>query len=200
MQIVEPSAELLWVTPDPEQTIAQIARTCYKSEDRGTPEFNENLVKRLLGLRHLAMFDHASASIKFITDRGVSHELVRHRMAGYAQESTRYCDYSLNKFGKEITVIKPRLLKNVEIWQSACLIAEREYFALLEAGESSQHARAVLPTCLKTEIVVTCDFTEWLHIIKLRTDKKAHPDIQHLISLAHNILKEQAPIVFKEIL
>jgi thymidylate synthase (FAD) len=204
MQIVEHSAELLWVTADPEQTIAKIARTCYKSEDRDTPESNIDLIKRLLNLKHLAMFDHASASIKFVTDRGITHELVRHRMAAFAQESTRYCNYSKNKFGNEITVVKPiQLVEETpawNVWVKGCKDAEINYIDLIANGASPQIARAVLPTCVKTEIVMTCDFTEWMHVFKLRRSPKAHPDMQHLIGLAYNILIEQAPNIFKEIL
>ena len=200
VRIVQPSAELVWITPDAEQTIARIARTCYKSEDKDSPEANQRLLERLLSLNHLAMFDHASASIRFVTDRGVSHELIRHRMAGYAQESTRYCNYSKDKFDNQITVIKPVDLvedsMEWRIWMRACNDAEIAYLSLIGVHVSPQIARSVLPTCLKTEIVMTCDFTEWRHVIALRTSPKAHPDIQYLIGLAHQILHKEAPTIF----
>jgi thymidylate synthase (FAD) len=121
-------------------------------------------------------------------------------MAGYAQESTRYCNYSKDKFDNQITVIKPVDLvedsMEWRIWMRACNDAEIAYLSLIGVHVSPQIARSVLPTCLKTEIVMTCDFTEWRHVIALRTSPKAHPDIQYLIGLAHQILHKEAPTIF----
>lgn len=210
VKIVEPSVELVWATPDLEQMIAKIARTCYKSE--GTEEGNIKLLKRLKDSGHLAMMDHASISIKVITDRGMTHEIVRHRIGvGYAQESTRYCNYSKEKFGKEISVIKPSGIKikgdfHVEpedciiydTWLKACENSQAAYFNLINEGVQPQTARAVLPTCLKTEIVITGSITYWLHFIELRRSSKAHPDMQILAGRIYNILAYLAPNIFTE--
>jgi len=128
---------------------------------------------------------HKTITVKFITDRGVSHEIVRHRIASYSQESTRYCNYSKSQFNGEITVIEPCFLvpgtEGYDMWYRACQMAEQYYFSMLDWGCSPQEARAVLPTCLKTEIMVTANVREWLHILKLRTDSAAHPDVRKLM-------------------
>ena len=115
------------------KAIEYIARTCYKSENSITELSAVKMVENLIRSGHEAMLEHQSISVKFIVDRGVSHELVRHRMASYAQENTRYCNYSKDKFGNEITVIKPCFLdedkENYRIWKSSCEAAEKAYFA-----------------------------------------------------------------------
>ena len=200
VKIVEPSASLIWVTPNAEKTIVDIARTCYKSE--GTPESDARLLQRLLANFHLAMFDHASASIRFITDRGISHEAVRHRKANFAQESTRYCNYTQEKFGNEITVVKPLGITTTsyEAWIGACKESERAYRQLLDVCKdiSPQVARSVLPTCLKTELVVTCTFSTWINFFRERLSPRAHPDMVLLARQALEILQIEAPNVFKE--
>ena len=134
---------------------------------------------------------HGWHSIKFICDRGVSHEIVRHRDASFAQESTRYCNYAKDKFGKEITVIKPCYLKdgsdnpNEEmvawgIWTRAIENSEKAYFEMLDVGCSPQEARAVLPNSLKTEVIMTARNYEWQHFFSLRCDKAAHPQMREL--------------------
>ena len=111
---------------------------------------------------------HGWKSVHFVTDRGISHELARHR-ASFAQESTRYCNYSLDKFNREITIVDQGLTGSALIsWNTVMMRCEEKYFELLDMGEKPQMARAVLPTCLKTEIVVTAPIYEWNHIINLR--------------------------------
>lgn len=144
MKIIKPSFEIL--TPIDEASIYKqiesIARTCYKSEDKITDESAPKMVKGLLKRNHLAMIEHAHVSVKFICDRGVSHEIVRHRIASYAQESTRYCNYSQGKFGNEITVIKPLFFDEGTpeyiIWEESCMQAEKAYNELIEMGRSPQ--------------------------------------------------------------
>jgi len=199
MKIVDQSVKLLWITTDPEKQIEKAGRTCYKSEDRITPDSAGRFVAMLRDSGHHAMLEHAAASFKIITDRGISHEIVRHRIASYAQESTRYCNYSKKKFGRECTFIQPPDLSYGQTiaWRKACRNAEDTYFELLDAGCSPQIARAVLPNCLKTEIVMTANLREWRHFIKLRSSKAAHPQIQVIANLIKEILFQYAPNVIK---
>lgn len=198
MTIVKPSAELLWITPEAEFQIERAARTCYKSEDKITAA----LITKLIKSGHHAMLEHASASVKFICDRGVTHELVRHRLCAYAQESTRYCNYGANKFGNEITVIEPPGLDDEEkpLWLAACHEAEDFYLRLLKQNVPPQIARSVLPTCLKTEIVCTANLREWRHIFSLRLSSAAHPQIREIMYPALEILYAHCPNVFNDVM
>lgn len=206
MKIVYPSYEILNSYPTQDRIrMVEGARTCYKSEREETDEERADFIRRCVERGHHSILEHSSLTVKFICDRGVSHELVRHRLAGYSQESTRYCNYSKSKFGHEITVVKPTKIKEntleYDLWESGCLSAERAYFSLLDAGVKPENARAVLPTCLKTEIVVTANLREWLHILDLRTSHEAHPDIRYLMiellaELAHHF---QYPEIFENL-
>jgi thymidylate synthase (FAD) len=206
MKIIEPSYEILTPISDGGieelKRIERAARTCYKSEDKMTDdgESAKKIVKMLVEHGHDAMLEHSSLTVRFITDRGVSHELVRHRLAAYAQESTRYCSYDKGKFGGEITVVRPSNIERVSyaysVWSVACRRAEEAYMELLDDGCKPQDARSVLPTSLKTEIVVTANYREWRHILALRTDKAAHPDIRALLTPLLAELQKRIPIVF----
>jgi thymidylate synthase (FAD) len=201
MKIVKPGVELIWITPNAEQMIELAARTCYKSEDKITSDSSSALINKLVANGHHAMLEHASASLKFVCDRGVTHEFVRHRLCAYAQESTRYCNYGKDKFGNEITVIEPPGLDNVsqEAWAEACALSEEAYLEMLEHGCSPQIARSVLPTCLKTEIVCTANLREWRHIFTLRTSAAAHPQIKEVMAIALHIMQAECPTVFGDI-
>jgi thymidylate synthase (FAD) len=200
--IVKPSAELLWITPNAEQMIELGGRTCYKSEDKITPDSAIKFVKKIRSLQHHSVLEHGVASFKFVCDRGVTHEMVRHRLASYSQESTRYCNYSKCKFGGEIKVIEPPFKKpeSIVVWEAITGRIEYAYMKLLEFGESPQMARSILPNCLKTEIVMTCNFREWLHVFALRSskNKRAHPQIREVMDIAQDILIEQCPAIFKK--
>ncbi len=200
MIIVEPSAKLLWITPNAEQAIELAGRTCYKSEDKITADSAEKFIGKIMKSGHHSVIEHASASIKFVCDRGVTHEMVRHRLAAYSQESTRYCNYGRNKFGGQIKVIRPPF-KNSQSewhWNNACEKIEVAYMLLLELGESPQMARSILPNCLKTEIVMTCNFREWLHVFSLRSskNKRAHPQIREIMDIGQDLMAEQCPTIF----
>lgn len=183
--------------------IENCGRICYKSEHKITEDsyltFAKNIVKR----GHEAVIEHCSLSVKFVCDRGVSHEIVRHRMASYCQESTRYCNYSKDDFQGEITVVEPIFLEQYtdgySMWEEACQIAERAYFKMLDWGCSPQEARAVLPNSLKTEIVMTANLREWRHFLKLRTSKAAHPQIREIAIPLLKELKERIPVIFDDI-
>lgn len=199
MIVVKPTATLEWSTPDPALAIERAARTCYRSEGRIEPGSATALIRKLIARGHMAMLEHASASIRFVCDRGVSHEMVRHRLASYAQESTRYCNYAGERFGGEISVVAPPLTAGqIVAWVSACSVAETAYLSMLADGVAPQIARSVLPTCLRTEIVMTCNFREWMHFLGLRTAPAAHPQMREVAEMARQILVGVCPEVFGE--
>ena len=150
MRIINPSVE--FITPLNGKVIMerleQCGRVCYKSEDSITDGSAEKFLKGIISRGHEAVLEHCSLTVKFICDRGVSHEIVRHRIAAYCQESTRYCNYSKDKFGREITVIAPCFLEVTSpqwrAWEHACALAEKAYFNLLDQGCTPQEARAVV--------------------------------------------------------
>lgn len=184
-------------------SIERAARTCYKSEDKIAPGSASKLVRMLIERGHEAMLEHSSLSIRFICDRGVSHELVRHRLAAFAQESTRYCNYSKDKFGEEITVIKPPFWPvsslQYEFWLNAMKNCERAYMNLIASGATAQEARSVLPNSLKTEIVVTANLREWRHILRLRTSSAAHPQMRQLMVPLLGLLRTSVPVIFEDV-
>lgn len=200
MKIVEPSVELMWITPDPYQNIERAGRTCYKSEDKITDDSAVKFCGMIKQRGHESVVEHAVASFKIVCDRGVSHEIVRHRVASYSQESTRYCNYSKDKFGNEISVIiPPDLTPDQEAtWRWAMEHIEQKYFEMLKFGASPQIARSVLPNSLKTEIVMTANFREWLHFINLRTSPAAHPQIRPIAESIRKILAQHCPTIFVE--
>ena len=205
MKIINPYTEIL--TPLDGQAILQhielCGRVCYKSEDKITDTSAAKFVAGIIKRGHEAVLEHFDITVKFVCDRGVSHEIVRHRMASYCQESTRYCNYSKEGFGGEITVIRPFYLvegtEGWQYWKEACWTAERRYFELLNWGCTPQEARAVLPTSLKTEVVMTANLREWRHFFKLRTAPAAHPQMREVaIPLLHQ-MRSQVPVIFDDI-
>lgn len=202
MKIIEPSVKFLWGTPDPVKTIERAGRVAYKSEDKITDDSADKFVEMIVKRDHLAVIEHASASLLFVCDRGVTHEIVRHRLFSYVQESTRYCNYSLDKFSNEIQFIMPpfKTHEMEEAWFNCVKECEQTYMELIESGVTAQIARSVLPNCLKTEIVVTGNLREWRHFLKLRTAPAAHPQMIEVANMAKNLLVEWCPVVFKDLL
>lgn len=218
MKVIKAGYEILTpISGNELEMIERAGRTCYKSEDKITEESAKKFVRNLINRQHEAMLEHSSLTVKFICDRGVSHELVRHRVASFAQESTRYCNYSQEKFGKELTFIKPFFFdsdccngyeagKNITqceaFWTAAMQEAEKCYFMLLEGGATPQEARSVLPNSLKTEVVMTANYREWRHFFNLRAARStgpAHPQMEEItIPLLLNLHK-QIPVVFDDI-
>ena len=194
MKIIEPKVELI-NAPDYAtllSTVEQAGRTCYKSEDKITDGSAEKFVRNILKRGHEAVIEHASLTVRFICDRGVSHEIVRHRLAAYCQESTRYCNYSKDGFGGEITVIKPMSFdcsdSPYRIWKRSCENAETSYFDLLDEGCTPQEARDVLPNSLKTELIMTAPLMEWCHFFNLLMSPAAHPQMQEVASYAYDAM------------
>lgn len=205
MKIVQPSAELVWITSNALEIVEAAGRTAYKSEGKIEKGSAERFVKMLLSRGHESVIEHASASIRIVCDRGLTHELVRHRLVSYTQESTRYCSYADEKFEGEISVILPSDIRpgTVEYayWHKAVSAAEENYMNMLKVCKlSPQIARSVLPTCLKTEIVCTANLQEWRHILKLRTSKAAHPQMRELMLKVLNILWNECPVLFEDII
>ena len=205
MKIIKPSVE--FITPLNGKVIMErleeCGRVCYKSEDSITEGSAEKFLKGIISRGHEAVLEHCSFTVKFICDRGVSHEIVRHRIAAYCQESTRYCNYSKDKYNNAITVIEPcYLTQGTETyvrWEKACIEAESAYFDLLNAGCSPQEARAVLPNSLKTELVMTADIREWRHFLRLRCSKAAHPQIREVATQLLEALQWDLPVLFGDI-
>ena len=205
MRIVEPKVEI--ITPLNGQEILnhieQVGRVCYKSEDYIQAGSAERFVAGIVKSGHEAVIEHFNITVKFTTDRGITHEIVRHRIASYAQESTRYCNYSKDKFSKEIAVVKPVDIaegtQEFEDWKEAMEAAEKAYFKLLEDGCKAQVARSVLPTCAKTELMATMNLRELRHFLRLRGSAAAHPDIRILAKDLLAQLKAQIPVVFDDI-
>lgn len=187
MLVIEPSFEIMSV-PDGGQMLKNIeaaGRVCYKSEDKITEDSAAKFVGMILGRGHESVIEHASATVRFICDRGVTHELVRHRLASYSQESTRYANYSKDKFGNEITVIRPVFWEKGSVeydrWEQAMLAAEASYLDMIASGARPEEARSVLPNSLKTEIVMTTNLREWRHVFRLRCAGPAHPQIRQVM-------------------
>lgn len=210
MKIVEPKYEILTNISEGGikelQQIERVARVCYKSEDKITPdgESAKKLVGFLVKQGHEAMLEHSQLSVLFTCDSGVANELVRHRIASFAQESTRYCNYSGERFGKEISVIRPYWCedgsKAFYSWLIACSTAEEEYLHMVnDLKLRPEQARCVLPLCLKTEIVVTANYREWRNIFKLRTPVAAHPQMRELMCPLLMELQKKIPVVFDDI-
>lgn len=205
MRVIKPDVEL--ITPlDGDiilKRIEQCGRVCYKSEDKITEDSAVKFVQNIIKRGHEAVLEHCSFTLKFICDRGVSHEIVRHRIAAYCQESTRYCNYSKDGFGNEITVIEPCFLEKgtdkYEYWEQAQIASENCYFAMLEAGATPQEARDVLTNSLKTEVVMTADLREWRHFFKLRCSPAAHPQMREVAIIGLNKVKEKVPVIFDDI-
>lgn len=206
MKIIKPSFEIL--TPvDGEVILRHIetaARTCYKSESSNDIESTKKFIKNLIQRGNESTIEHISISVRVICDRGISHEIVRHRLASYSQESTRYCNYSKDKFDGELIFIKPCFWGEnsylYNIWRANCKDAEWAYLMLLENGATPEQARTVLPNSLKTELIMTMNLREWRHFFKLRAAKPAHPQIKEIAIPMLKAFKEKLPIVFDDII
>jgi thymidylate synthase (FAD) len=219
MRLIKPSIEILFVNSDALQLIETAGRTCYKSEDKRSVDSAQNFIKMILKRGHESVIEHVTATVRFICDRGVSHEIVRHRIASYSQESTRYCDYS----GGHVSFIIPPWVNispdeypiqwddklggmsagptypsraDGRQWFWAMASAEREYKALRELGWRPEQARSVLPNSLKTEIVMSANLREWRHFFKLRTSSAAHPQMREVAFPLLEEMKNRIPILF----
>lgn len=206
MKIIEPSVELIedFDAAAIMRKLELAGRVCYKSEGNIKDDSAEKFIRAIIKRGHESVIEHAAISFKIICDRGVTHELVRHRIgASYSQESTRYCDYSTGKFGGELTFIKPCFWseddENFKLWRSTMELIEKNYLALRAGGARPEEARSILPNSLKTEIFVTMNLRELRHFIKLRTAKAAHPQMREVALKIYQILAEKLPAVFDDL-
>lgn len=212
MIIVNPTIEILTDTSYETmlRKIERIGRVCYKSEDKIAEDSAEKFIRGIIKRGHESVIEHESISVRVVCDRGVTHEIVRHRLASYSQESTRYCNYTADKFSNQISCIDLATgfhydmnddadRKKWEIWQSAMESAEKHYFALIEAGAKPEEARSVLPNSLKTEIVMTMDLREWRHFIRLRGSRAAHPQIAEITAQIRDEFVKRYPVFFEDL-
>ena len=185
--------------------IERIGRVCYKREGKITEDSAEKFIKGLLTRQHESVIEHENVTVRFVCDRGVTHEIVRHRIASYSQESTRYCNYSGDKFDNQITVIdlasgfqydlsKENDKAKYEVWTKAMENAEQSYFRMLELGATPQEARSVLPNSLKTEIVVTMNLRSWRNFFRLRVDSHAHPQMREVATMLYEEFQKRLPV------
>lgn len=209
MRLIKPYAEICKDFDGEEmlKKIERVARTCYKSESKIKDGSARKMVAGLIKSGHDAMLEHASVTVKFVVDRGISHELVRHRMASFAQESTRYCNYIKDDFGSEITFIIPKYLDGEsaahDAWKDTMKYCEDAYFKLLDIGLTPQEARVVLPNSTKTEVVMTANLREWRHFFKLRalgTTGKPHPQMLEVTIPLLEDFKRAIPVVFDDLI
>ena len=212
MIIQKPTVEVLDAEPYEEmlRRVERIGRVCYKSEDRIEEGSAEKFIRGILRRGHESVIEHGSITVKFICDRGVTHEIVRHRIASYSQESTRYCNYVKEKFGGQITCIDLSTgfhydLNNetdrqkYDVWQKAMENAERSYFRLIELGATPQEARSVLPNSLKTELVATMNLRQWRHFFRLRADAAAHPQCREVAVMLLERFARDYPVFFEDL-
>ena len=218
MKLIKPKVEIL-DRIDGDQVIADIttvARTCYKSEDVRTKEKDKALVKRLIESKHEAMLEFVDITVKFTTSIGITREIIRHRMASFANESTRYCNYSKDKFDNELTFTIPSWtsieegeysIDNLDeinnkadfLWAKMMLDAELTYLDLTILGRKAEQAREVLPMSTKSELCMKANLREWRHFFKLRCHRTAHPDIRVLALDLLKQMHEQIPIIFDDL-
>lgn len=218
MILIRPKHEILTDINGPQivQRIEAAGRTCYKSEEKITPASARPFVSRIIKSGHHSVIEHESISVRFTCDRGVSHEIVRHRLAAYSQESTRYCDYGGKYSCPQITFVIPPWIdiapgeyptqdhipmgaNSSHYWAWAMLDAENYYACLRQHEWPPQQARAVLPNSLKTEIVMTANLREWRHVLKLRTSAAAHPQMRELMMPLLLDLTMKIPVIFDDI-
>ncbi len=206
MKIIDQSAEILDVL-DGQAILKKIelcGRTCYKSCALIDAESAEKFVRKLIDNKHESVLEHVNVTVKLITNRSVSHQLVRHRIASYSQESQRYCNYSKSKFNNEVVFIKPLyFVENTDpyqMWLVCCETAETDYFSLLNDGCSPQQAREVLPNCTKTELIMTCNLRQWRNIFKQRTSDAADESTRELMRSLLEDFKSKIPVIFDDIL
>ena len=206
MKVIQQSYEILTDLSDPIKILKDIeraGRVCYKSESNITNDSCITFCKSIISRGHEAVIEHSQLSVKFVCDRAIANELVRHRLASYCQESTRYCNYSKDKFGNEIKVVDPEEFevgsRAHSIWFNSCRGAEAAYLELLNEGVKPELARNVLPLSTATEIVCTANLREWRQIFKLRCSQYAHPQMRSLMRRLLEDLKSKIPVLFDDI-
>lgn len=203
MKVEQQNFEILTeISPNAEKELRLIetaGRTCYKSEI-GDFERCKNFVRTIIKNGHESVLEHSILTVKFVTSRSVSHQLVRHRLCAFSQESQRYCNYSQGRFDNEISFIPPVGItkEEFEVWKRSCANDEYEYMQAINKGRAPESARAILPNCTKTEIVMTANYREWRHILKERTSRRADPNMRALMTSLLSRLYFDIPVIFED--
>ena len=201
LKIIDPSVKLAtdFVGKDVMQFLERCGRVCYKSENKITNGSSEKFIRNIIKRGHESVLEHFSATFIIICDRGISHEIVRHRIASYSQESTRYCDYAKG----ELTFVKPCFWNEQSLsycaWKNTMQQIEDKYLILRDNKSKPEEARSILPNSLKTELVMTANLREWRHFFKLRTSENAHPQMRQIARMMLHVLEEKLPVVFEDI-
>jgi thymidylate synthase (FAD) len=177
------------------KNIEDYGRTCYKSQGKIGEDTYKTFIRGAINRGHFSILEHEKMTCKVVCDRGVTHEIVRHRIGSYSQESTRYVNYK-----EGLKVIKPFMLSEVQepIWRSAIEAAEKHYTDLILCGARPEEARSVLPNALASEIVITYNMREWRHFLYMRGAKGAHPQIREIAVMMLDELKDYVPIIFED--
>ena len=205
MRVIEPQVEILDEIDSDEilRKIERAGRVCYKSEDRITADSARVFIRNILKSGHESVIEHEKISVRIVCDRGVTHEIVRHRIASYSQESTRYCNYSKDKFGNDLTFIKPCFWEKGSLeyqkWEQAMQMIEDTYNEMIAMGAKPQEARSILPNSLKTELIVTMDLREWRHFFRLRTAERAHPQMREVVGMLLEEMKGKIDVLFDDL-
>jgi thymidylate synthase (FAD) len=205
LRIIKAKATIVKMNPTQEimEHIEMAARTCYKSEEKIKQGSAETLLRNIVKTGHESVIEHEVATVKFVCDRGIMLELTRHRLNSFSVESTRYCNFSKDKFDNEITVIRPFFYEEgtseFEVWKGVMLYCEQEYLWLIGNGSSPQKARSVLPNSLKTEVVMTCNLRQWRTVFNQRCSLKAHPQMRELTLPLLEEFYKRVPVLFEDI-
>lgn len=207
MKLIEQRVELVKPVPykDLLDKVEQMGRLCYKSEDKIKEDSAEKFIRGLIKSGHGSVIEHASMTLKFTTNRAMTHQIVRHRLCNFSQESQRYCNYSDDKFGDDLVFIKPLWFDDVDSdarhsVSQAFNTAETEYNYLVKMCDlKPEQARDLLPNACKTEIGVTANMREWRHIFKERCFGHADPMIKDLMGKALEIAYTYYPVFFEDL-
>lgn len=181
--------------------VEKCGRICYLSEPKNPEGSTDKFIRMLIKNGHESPLEHGGCTFKIVTDRAISQEVVRHRLASYSQESTRYCNYANGKFSREITVIESSGLAENEAreWLDAMEHLEGTYLLMIDSGVKPEKARDVLPLCLKTELMMTANFREWRHFLKLRGSRMAHPEIRKIAKQIYKVFQRAIPVLVEDI-
>lgn len=198
IKVVDPSVKILTELnyQDVLYRIERAGRTCYKSESDFNLASGEKFAEMIIKKGHESVLEHEIISVSFIGSRTMSHQLVRHRLASYSQESQRYCNY--NRY-EELEIVIPRSLERNIPFRTAVMSSYIKYKEFIADGIRPEDARAILPNCTKTELVVTMNIRQWRHFFRVRCDKHAQEEIRTLATTLLNELKIKLPILFKDL-
>lgn len=201
MHIIAPEIEIINAIDGVKlcKKIEYCGKTCYKAEGNITDDSYIKFLKMIIKREHFSVLEHGSITVKFTTDRGITHEIVRHRIAAYSQESTRYCNYNNGKFGGEISLIPPKRMEKDPRFEKIMHMIESYYMVLIDEGVPAEDARDVLPTCLKSEIVATYNIREWRWFFEKRCSRDAHPKIRQIAKALLHAFYSMVPVLFDDL-